>query len=690
MNQNAAKQRFGSCALGLAFALGAAHSALGQAPGFTPIDFPGATATQAWGVNDRGEVVGLYSLADKTNHGFLYRAGTLSSIDFPGATSTDVYGINLGGDIVGDYTINGRMHGLVLSHGRFTTVDVPGAATTSLAAINSNGDIVAAYNLQDGSTHSSLISDGQFTNIDIPNQTTTLGNGINTAGDIVGNDTMSGVTHGFMLSKGQITPVMAPGADFTGAYGIDSAGNIVGRYRDAAGVFHGYVLSGGSFTTIDIPGATFTGAAAINSVGDIVGRYTAAGVTHAFLLSSPILNYTVTDLGTLPGGTFSQASYLANNGSIAGVSDVPDGTQHAVLWQFGGVTDIATPGLTGVNSEVFGINAAGVVDGQAESSVMDPNGEDFCAYGTHRECRAFVWQNGALTVLPTLGGNNSTVGTINKRGQISGIAEKNVVDRDCIAPQVLQFEPVIWGPRQGEVRELAMLAGDTVGVAMWINDNGQTVGASGTCGNTLIPPFAQGPHAVLWEEDGSAVNLGTLGGTNDPATLGIGTIALAINNPGQVVGTSALNGNKANHAFVWTKQKGMQDLGRLPGDVNSAAVGINDRGEIIGQSYGVAGPINGNPRPFLWRNGVMIDLNTLVPADAPLYLLVASAINAQGEIAGFGVTQTGDLHAFLATPQEGQGDAVAPSAQHMTAPLLLDHARKILQDHLGRLGNRVP
>src|SRR5579863_2980656 len=75
-----------------------------QTPGYSTIDYPGATSTSAWGINNRGEVVGVYSLPDKSTHGFLWSGGQISSIDFPGATGTDAWGINSRGDIVGDYT----------------------------------------------------------------------------------------------------------------------------------------------------------------------------------------------------------------------------------------------------------------------------------------------------------------------------------------------------------------------------------------------------------------------------------------------------------------------------------------------------------------------------------------------------------------------------------------------------------
>jgi probable HAF family extracellular repeat protein len=55
-------------------------------------------------------------------------------------------------------------------------------------------------------------------------------------------------------------------------------------------------------------------------------------------------HYIVTDLGTLPGGTFSQATYRNNNGLVTGISTAADGSQHAVLWVGGQIVDIAKTG----------------------------------------------------------------------------------------------------------------------------------------------------------------------------------------------------------------------------------------------------------------------------------------------------------------------------------------------------------
>ena len=93
--------------------------------------------------------------------------------------------------------------------------------------------------------------------------------------------------------------------------------------------------------------------------------------------------YVLQDLGTLPGGTFSQASDVTDSGVFAGLSSASDGTQHAVLWINGRPFDIARGGLGGPNSGAFGINEWGGVSIQAETSASDPYGEDFCGYGSH-------------------------------------------------------------------------------------------------------------------------------------------------------------------------------------------------------------------------------------------------------------------------------------------------------------------
>jgi probable HAF family extracellular repeat protein len=162
-------------------------------------------------------------------------------------------------------------------------------------------------------------------------------------------------------------------------------------------------------------------------------------------------HYTVIDLGTVNGG-FGAAAGINNRGWVTDSSSLPGGNVHAFLWQKGALTDLGT--LGGPNSfenSFEGVNERGQVVGEAETSTPDPNGEDFCFFGTNLICLGFVWQNGVMAGLPTLGGNNGEANGVNNRGQIVGLAENSTIDPTCFPPQVLDFEAVIWGPKKGEI-----------------------------------------------------------------------------------------------------------------------------------------------------------------------------------------------------------------------------------------------
>src|SRR6185295_1316799 len=77
--------------LALSFALCATSNSFADGPTFTTIEFPGATLTNAFGINSRGDIVGNYMNADKSDHGFLLSDGQYSAIDFPGATATEAF-----------------------------------------------------------------------------------------------------------------------------------------------------------------------------------------------------------------------------------------------------------------------------------------------------------------------------------------------------------------------------------------------------------------------------------------------------------------------------------------------------------------------------------------------------------------------------------------------------------------------
>ena len=67
----------------------------------TALSFPGATVTEALGLNNLGQVVGFYNDAAGNPHGFIYSGGVFTALNGPGATQTTVNGINNFGQIVG-------------------------------------------------------------------------------------------------------------------------------------------------------------------------------------------------------------------------------------------------------------------------------------------------------------------------------------------------------------------------------------------------------------------------------------------------------------------------------------------------------------------------------------------------------------------------------------------------------------
>ena len=362
--------------------------------------------------------------------------------------------------------------------------------------------------------------------------------------------------------------------------------------------------------------------------------------------------YHITDLSSL-GGTNSRGNSINNPGLVAGYSNLPGNqSRHASVWFHGEHLDLGT--LGGPNSSVAWPvkNTSGIIAGIAQTSTPDPLGETWSCrsfFGppnnTGFTCLGFVWENGLMRALPTLGGNNGFATGVNNRREIVGWAENSVRDPTCVPPQVLQFRAVIWGPGDGETRELPLIPGDTSSSATAINDNGQVVGISGMC-DQAVGRFT-GAHAVLWEH-GSVTDIGNLGGDtwNTP---------MAINHRGDIVGFASQAGddpdNPRLHAFLWTRRDGIRDLGMLPGHLTSQANGINDRGQIVGTSCPPTGPCRG----FLWEDGVMTDLNAVVESGYSKQIESAQDINAAGEIVGRSLDlATNARTAIVASPIHGR------------------------------------
>ena len=368
--------------------------------------------------------------------------------------------------------------------------------------------------------------------------------------------------------------------------------------------------------------------------------------------------YTLVDLGVVGGA--GGPNHITNNDISVGSVQGSDGNDHAVIYFDQHIIDISKPGLGGANSLAFGNNPWSEVVGGANIANIDPRKEDFCGFQAlgiataTASCRPFRWWDGQMTALPTLDnnrGNNGVAAAINDLGEVVGASENTTPGCPTQNPaaslnQYYQYKPVLW--RDHAIEELATVGGDPVGTAVAINNQGEAAGMTGTCGafNLLLGYYLNPLHAVLWEKDGTPIDLGSLGG-NEQSLMGTG--AKDLNHRGHVVGFSSLKDNVTFNAFLWTREAGkMKALVPIKGIANSIAIALNDRDEVVGSS------INSTFTSLtatIWKHGVPADLNTLIPANSSLYLIVGCSINSRGQILGLATNLAGTVyHAYELIP----------------------------------------
>jgi probable HAF family extracellular repeat protein len=112
---------------------------------FTTIEIPGSYDTRARGINNIGQVVGVFSDGTAT-HSFVKDGALVTTIEVPGAIILEPRGINDTGQIVGWFYDGTSVHGFVKDGTTFTTIDVPGAYDTYAYGINNTGQIVGTFN----------------------------------------------------------------------------------------------------------------------------------------------------------------------------------------------------------------------------------------------------------------------------------------------------------------------------------------------------------------------------------------------------------------------------------------------------------------------------------------------------------------------------------------------------------------
>jgi probable HAF family extracellular repeat protein len=320
---------------------------------------------------------------------------------------------------------------------------------------------------------------------------------------------------------------------------------------------------------------------------------------------------------------------------------------HAARWKNGKVADLqALPG-NGNGSASGAINVRGWIAGQSEDGLIDPE-------TGLPEGRAILWKDDQIVDLGTFGGHWSLSTTLNDAGEVVGFASNAIPDPLALFLGGTQTRAFLW--RDGVLRDLGTLGGDDA-EALSVNQSGQVAGTSYTNstpnGTTGIPTL----HPFLWDQ-GRMIDLGTLGGTYAGSGSCIFSAifcnslffegSLLVNNRGQVMGTSSLAGDQAYHPFLW-ENGSMKDLGTLGGD-NGVAMWLTDTGDVVGYADLPTSPVGCIGlqcvhHGFLWRHGTMTDLGTLGtdPCSHPFMS------NTKGQIVGATVAVCGgpSTHAFL-------------------------------------------
>jgi probable HAF family extracellular repeat protein len=377
--------------------------------------------------------------------------------------------------------------------------------------------------------------------------------------------------------------------------------------------------------------------------GSLAALIALAALCPAFVYAEAA-RYQLIDLGSLGGAqyyeTFSGITGRLVNGSgtVASGMDtaVPDPfcfnnsclTSHGFQWINGSLHDLGTLAFneTGNFSQAFWLNDHGVCAGIATYNALGDSGEPLY--------KAVMWKDRQIIDLGTLGGKQSLAHAINNQNQVVGWATNlvpastNIWGEEYPWPFATQQRAVLW--ENGAARDLGTLGGPSAW-ASCLNDVGQIIGQSFTANSEGQQHQAAGvvwsrPMAGFIWENGNMMDLGTLGGTF--------ALPVRINNKGQVIGFSTLEGDMSHHPFIWEKGV-LKDLGTLGGNVGRANA-INEAGEVVGGAVAA----NGLNRAFLWRNGVMTNLGTLGTHSQ------AWGINAKTQVIGASGTHP-NFRAFL-------------------------------------------
>ena len=299
--------------------------------------------------------------------------------------------------------------------------------------------------------------------------TNTLAGGVNLSGSVVGISEASGVApqYAFISTNGVATNLGTLGGVVSVATAVNNSGVVVGYSATSpSNTNHAFVYANGVMTDLGTLGGSTSDARSINSSGTIVGvAENGSGLSHPYAYSGGVM----TDLynGTGPGPYFSTASSINDTGTIAGQCLVTGFGNHASTLNNGAVTDLGT--LGGDNSAALAINNAGAVVGYADIP-------DDVAH------HAFAYRNRVMTDLGTLGGASSQANAINSVGVIVGTSD---------FPSTASGHGfIVVNGTMTDLNSVVSLPSDTIFSAVGVNDHNQVVVNTALGYTYLLTPLA--------------------------------------------------------------------------------------------------------------------------------------------------------------------------------------------------------
>lgn len=307
-----------------------------------------------------------------------------------------------------------------------------------------------------------------------------------------------------------MAPIAGLGGSASQPNGLNNAGTVVGFAYTSGNHTNAYVASNGATTSLH-PGNANSGnsqAAGINESGTVVGQIsTANGPTRAAVFS----NGGVQVLGTL-GGLSSFGNGINASGQVVGLADTADGNRRGFVTGANGSLIEIGPLNGGYGSDANAINDNGAVTGYVDVDV-DGNGD----------YRAYIYTNGTMQILDTLGGSYAQGYAINNKGMVAGYS---FISGDAESHAFLYAN--------GSLVDIGNLGGYD-SYATGINEAGDVVGAS-----NLDNSGTGGYHAFLY----SGGKLQDLNDLIDPALGYTLTYAADINDKGQIAAYGCMAGNR--------------------------------------------------------------------------------------------------------------------------------------------------